>query len=115
MSKVIDLKKVSEHLGMEKEESKDVDFRAGGDQTLHEAEARSEVKPVGRITEAHVSYKIAPRGTYSSVEVGKVVEINTLDRDVVNGIVEQLKEEVLEDTIQAATLMLRKAREADLI
>lgn len=110
-SKVIDLKKISEHLGVEKE----VDLRAAGDQMLLDAEAKTEIKPVGKIIQAHVSYKIAPRGTYSSVEVGKVVEINTTDRDTVNGIVTQLKHEVLEDTIDAATLMLRKAREADLI
>lgn len=104
MSKGIDLDKVAEHLGYEQE---------GGDAVV--SEAKVDVKPVARIIEATVSYKISPRGTYSSAEVSKTVEINSDNGDTVRGIVEQLKTEVLKDTVEAASMMLKKAREEDLI
>lgn len=71
--------------------------------------------PVAQITELTVSYRISPKGIYSSAEISKTVQINTDNREVVNGIVEQMKAEVLEDTLQAAHNMVEQAMEKGMI
>lgn len=96
----VDINKVAEHLGVESEPV-----------------VKEEVKstPAGKIVQASVSCRISPRGTYSAAELSKTVDIFTTDRDVVDGIIEQLKEEVVKDTINVADRMVEEANKIGML
>lgn len=68
-----------------------------------------------KVKEVTVSYKITPKGSYSTVEVSETVEVRTEDRKLVDGIIAQLRHEVLRETSKAAEQMLQEMTNKNLI
>lgn len=104
----MDLDSIAKSLGLTDE------VVQGTTESIEVTPTAESTKPA-KVKEVTVSYKITPKGSYSTVEVSETVEIRTEDRKLVDGIIAQLRHEVLRETSKAAEQMLHEMSNRKLI